>query len=166
MADRDEIPLFKESFEILSSFRYQLRKFVRFSETIARKNGVTPLQYLMMLHIKGFPGRDWATVSELAERLQAKHHGVVSLITRCEKLNLVERRRSPVDGRRIEVHLLPKGEEIVYRLARLHRDQLCALEGQFVVPVLRLDQDKTVAETTQSVSSMAAYAAHSQPETD
>jgi hypothetical protein len=29
-----------------------------------------------MLQIKGFPGRDWAGV---AERLQAKHHGVVAL---------------------------------------------------------------------------------------
>ncbi len=166
MADRDDIPLLKDSFEKLSNFRYQLRKFVRFSETIARKHGVTPLQYLMMLHIEGFPGRNWATVGELAERLQAKHHGVVSLITRCEKLDLVERRRSSVDGRRIEVHLLPKGKEIVHRLARLHRDQLCALEGEFVVPVLHPDKDKVIAETTQNVASMAAYASHSQGNTD
>ncbi|MGH8631082.1 MAG: MarR family transcriptional regulator, partial [Burkholderiales bacterium] len=70
----------KANFEKLAQFRYQLRRFLRFSEEVARRNGVTVLQYLLMLQIKGFPGREWATVGELAERLQAKHHGVVSLI--------------------------------------------------------------------------------------
>jgi hypothetical protein len=73
----------KKDFEALADFRYQLRRFLRFSEEITRRHGVTPLQYLLLLNIKGFPGREWATAGELAERLQAKHHGVVALITRC-----------------------------------------------------------------------------------
>lgn len=74
----------KTDFEKLAHFRYQLRRFLRFSEDVTRKQGVTVLQYLLMLQIKGFPGREWATVGELAERLQAKQHGVVSLVSRCE----------------------------------------------------------------------------------
>ena len=101
---------------------------------IARQHGITPLQYLMMLHIKGYPGREWATVGELAERLQTQQHGVVALISRCEKLKLVERRRSPEDRRRIEVHLIEDGQRMVERIARLHRTQLAALQGRFVVP--------------------------------
>ena len=97
------LPLDKHDFEVLSDFRYQIRKFVRFSEEVTHQHGVTPLQYLLLLHVKGYPDRDWATVGELAERLQAHQHGVVALISRCEKLGFVERRRSSEDRRRIEI---------------------------------------------------------------
>lgn len=127
----------KHDFEILSDFRYQIRQFERFSEEVTRQHGLTPLQYLLLLHVKGYPGRDWATVGELAQRLQAQQHGVVALISRCEKLELVERRRSSEDRRRIEIHLLEDGEEVINRLARLHRSQLLSLRGRFVVPDLR-----------------------------
>lgn len=95
---------------------------------------MTPQQYLLLLHVKGYPGRDWATVGELAERLQAQPHGVVALISRCEKLGFVERRRSSEDRRRIEIHLLNKGEKLLHQLARLHRAELLSLRGRFVVP--------------------------------
>ena len=92
-------PLSKKDFETLADFRYQLRRFLRFSEEVTRSHGVTPLQYLLLLNIKGFPGREWATAGELAERLQAKHHGIVALITRCEKMGFVGRNVSPEDRR-------------------------------------------------------------------
>jgi DNA-binding MarR family transcriptional regulator len=133
----DALPLNKADFETLADFRYQIRKFVRFSEKVSRQNGVTPLQYLLLLHIKGYPGRDWATVGELAERLQAQQHGVVALISRCEKQGFVERRRSSEDRRRIEIHLLENGEKLLDKVARLHRAELLSLQGSFVVPDLR-----------------------------
>jgi len=133
----DNLRLTKHDFEILANFRYQIRKFERFSERLARQHGITPRQYLLLLHIKGYPGRDWATVGELAERLQAKHHGVVALISRCEKQDFVERRRSSEDRRRIEIHLLENGERVLEKLARLHRAELLSLQGRFVVPVMR-----------------------------
>jgi hypothetical protein len=61
------MPLKKKEFEALAEFRYQLRRYLRFSEEVVRAERITPLQYLLLLHIKGFPGRDWATVGELAE---------------------------------------------------------------------------------------------------
>ena len=137
MPKPDAAPLTKRDFELLADFRYQIRKFVRFSERLARGHGIKPLQYLLLLHIKGYPGRDWATVGELAERLQAQHHGVVALISRCEKLGYVERRRSKEDRRRIEVRLRAKGENMLDKLARLHRAELLSLQGRFVVPDMR-----------------------------
>jgi DNA-binding MarR family transcriptional regulator len=125
------------SSSILSDFRYQIRKFERFSEEVTRQHGLTPLQYLLLLHVKGYPDRDWATVGELAERLQAQQHGVVALISRCEKLGFVERRRSSEDRRRIEIHLLKDGEKVINKLARLHRTELLSLRGRFVVPNVR-----------------------------
>ena len=124
----------KTEFEALAQFRYQLRRFLRFSEEVTRREGVTPLQYQLMLQIKGFPGRDWATVVELAERLQAKHHGVVALISRCELAGLVTRNASRSDMRLVEVQLTVKGEECLQRLARLHRAEHLSLRGEFAMP--------------------------------
>ena len=114
----------KKDFEALSEFRYQLRRFLRFSEEVVRAEGITPLQYLLLLHIKGFPGRDWASVGELAEKLQAHHHGTVALVSRCERLGLVKRRPSETDRRRVEIHLTSKGERAIEKLARIHRAEL------------------------------------------
>lgn len=129
--------LSKKEFEALSNFRYELRRFLRFSEEAVSREGITPLQYLLLLHIRGYRGREWATVGELAERLQTHHHGVVALVSRCEKLGLVKRRASTEDRRRVEAHLTPKGGLCVGRLALLHRNELKSLRG-IVVPDLQV----------------------------
>lgn len=116
--------LTKADFEKLSEFRYQLRRFLHVSEAILRTEGITPVQYLMLLHIKGMPGRHWATIAELAERLQTVHHGVVMLVSRCEAAGFVERRQNQTDRRQVEVHLLPYGEQRLARVAERHRGQL------------------------------------------
>jgi DNA-binding MarR family transcriptional regulator len=128
----------KPDFEQLSEFRYQMRRFERFSEMAAQEEGITPLQYLLLLHIKGFPGREWATIGELAERLQSHHHGVVALVTRCEAAELVRREPSPEDRRQVRVHLEAAGEQVLGRLAALHRAELKSLAGAFRVPQIDL----------------------------
>jgi|GEM_PF-6922976 len=47
----------RKEFEKLADFRYKLRRCSHFSEEITRRLGVTPLQYLLLLNIKGFSGR-------------------------------------------------------------------------------------------------------------
>jgi len=127
----------KREFEALSEFRYRLRRFLRFSEQVTRRHGITPLQYLLLLHVKGFPGRDWATVGELAERLQAQHHGVVALISRCEKLGWVARKQGKADRREVEIHLTASGERMAARMASLHRDEHLNPAGSFLLPQLQ-----------------------------
>jgi len=127
--------LTKTEYEKLAHFRYQLRRFLRFSEDVTHKKGITVLQYSLMLQIKGFPGRDWATVGELAERLQAKQHGVVSLISRCEAADLVSRRTSENDKRFVEVRLTAKGVRCLEQLANLHRTELQSLSGELTAAV-------------------------------
>ena len=124
-------PLGKKDFERLSLFRYRLRHFLRISETLCKRQGLTSLQYQLLLHVMGFPGRDWTTISELAERLQAHHHGVVALIDRCERLELVERHPGRNDRRVVEIHLLPKGQELLARIATQHQDELHQLLREF-----------------------------------
>ena len=134
--DRD--PLTKAEFEALSEFRFQLRRFERFSEDVVQAAGITPLQYLLLLHLKGYPGRHHATVGELAERLQAKPNGVVALVSRCEERGLVERRPSETDRRQVEIHLLAPGERLLRHLAALHRTELRTLGGVF--PIAKINR--------------------------
>lgn len=126
--------LSKETLERLSHFRYQLRSFLRVSEDICRDAQITPLQYLLLLHVRGMPGKDWANIGELAERLQAKHHGVVALVNRCEEAELVERRPAETDKRQVAVHLTAKGEAILQQLAALHLPELQRLREEFSLP--------------------------------
>lgn len=134
--------LAKVEFETLSEFRYRLRRFLRFSEQVTRKHGITPLQYMLLLHVKGFPGRNWATVGELAERLQAQHHGTVALISRCEGLGWVERRQGQADRREVEVHLTESGERMAEKMAQLHRDEHLNPAGSFLLPQLKSLQEE------------------------
>ena len=119
--------------EALSEFRFRLRSFLRFSEDAARDAGITVLQYQVLLHTQGFPGREWASVGEIAERLQAQPHGVVALVSRCEEAGLVRRKPSTVDRRLVEVHLLPKGRRMLAQLAQQH-----ALELSHLAEAVRL----------------------------
>lgn len=123
----------KVDYEALSEFRYQLRRFLHFSEEAAKAEGLTSLQYLLLLHIKGFPGRESASIGELAERLQSKHHGVVSLVSRCEAAGLVIRTPGVTDRRQVHVSLTPAGEQYLRRLAELHRTELTSLSKVFTV---------------------------------
>lgn len=120
-------------FEALSEFRYQLRRFLKFSEDAAHSVGLTPLQYLVLLHIKGYPDRDSVTVGQLAERLQMKHHGAVALVSRCEQAGLVARVQGREDRRQVLVHLTARGETHLRHLAELHRNELKSLSKVFKV---------------------------------
>ncbi|WP_374482419.1 MarR family winged helix-turn-helix transcriptional regulator [Zoogloea sp.] len=128
------VTLSQDDYRRLSHVRYQLRRFLRFSEDICHAEGLTSLQYQLLLHVKAMRGKDWASVGELAEKLQAKHHGVVALLDRCEKLGLIQRRINQEDRRQVEIHLLPEGEKVLERLAVLHQPELRMLESSFSLP--------------------------------
>jgi DNA-binding MarR family transcriptional regulator len=114
----------KEDLEAMSEFRYRLRRFLRFSEEVTRAAGVTPLQYQLMLQVRGFPGRSWATVGELAERLQAAPNGTAALVSRCESAGLVIRKPADEDRRQVRVHLTVEGEQCLLKLAALHKPEI------------------------------------------
>jgi DNA-binding MarR family transcriptional regulator len=127
----------KRHYEALADFRYQLRRFLRYSEQLCREHRMTPLQYQLLLQIAGYPGREWATITELAERLQAAHHGVVSLVTRCEIAGFVSREPDENNRRVVHVKLTAKGARAIERLAALHRDELLRHQRELVVAGLK-----------------------------
>jgi DNA-binding MarR family transcriptional regulator len=111
-------------FRALAEFRYQIRIFLNGSEEAARNADLEPQQYLLMLALRGLPAGRESSIRELAERLQLRHHSVVELVDRLEKRLLLRRERSRNDRRQVILHLTPRGEKILTRLAKQRISEL------------------------------------------
>jgi len=108
----------------LARFRYAIRRLLRFSEEAAREAGLTPSQHQLLLGVAGFTGRNDATVTDLAEFLQLRHHSVVGLIDRAQALGLVRRRANPADRREVYISLTSAGTRKLQMLSAMHRKEL------------------------------------------
>jgi DNA-binding MarR family transcriptional regulator len=124
----------KAEFESIATFRYGLRKFVRMSEQAARRARITPQQHALLLAIKGYPHRDYATVSELADRMQMRQHSMVGLIDRTEAQGLVRREHGTTDRRQVFIHLTSDGVALLHRLAAEHRHELLTMHDTLRLP--------------------------------
>jgi DNA-binding MarR family transcriptional regulator len=111
-------------YRALAEFRYELRRFLHFSEQAARAAGLEPQQHQLLLALKGMPVQKDTSVGELAERLQIQHHSTVELVNRMVERGLLARRRDESDQRRVLVGLTPYGEEVLKKLSLLHRLEL------------------------------------------
>jgi DNA-binding MarR family transcriptional regulator len=134
--------LSKAQYELLASFRFALRRFLRFSEDAAQASGLTPQQHQALLAIKGFPGRDRVTVGELAERLQIAHHSAVGLIDRLADEKLVVRETSEEDRRKVFIALTKRGEGVLETLSSAHREQLRRLSPEIGALLERLGESE------------------------
>src|SRR5262245_44506229 len=89
-------------YRALAEFRHHIRRYLDFSDQLAKKIGLEPKQYQLMLAIKGLPEDIEPTVGALARQLGIRHHSAVELADRAEKNGLVERIRT---GTYVFVHL-------------------------------------------------------------
>ena len=111
-------------YQALAEFRYQIRRFLTFSQKAARAVGIDPQQHQLMLAIRGMPEGISSSIRNLAERLQIRHHSAVELVDRSVAHGLVARQRDGIDRRRVTVHLTGKGERLLNELSLHHRDEL------------------------------------------
>jgi len=111
-------------YQALAEFRYQIRRFLHFSEQAARQAGLEPQQHQVLLVFKGLPADRKASIGELAKRLHIQHHSAVELIDRMVERGLIQRSRDEQDQRRVLVKLTPLGEEVLRTLSLLHRTEL------------------------------------------
>ncbi|HLV87033.1 MAG TPA: MarR family transcriptional regulator [Candidatus Sulfotelmatobacter sp.] len=111
-------------YQALAEFRYQIRRFLHFSEEALRAAGLERGQYQLMLAIKGMPAATRPRIRELANRMMIQHHSAVELINRMETSGLVRRERAQEDRREVLLALTPKGERLLSELALHHHEEL------------------------------------------
>ena len=111
-------------YESLANVRYQIRRFLHFSESVARAAGLEPHQHQLMLALKGLPQGVRPRVREVAERLQIQHHSAVELASRLAARGYITRERAGGDRREVLLCLTPKGERVLRELSLHHRAEL------------------------------------------
>jgi len=111
----------------LADFRFELRRFLHFSESAALNAGLQPQQHQLLLQVAGATETTAVTIAYAAERLGLKHNSTVELVDRSEREGLLERTEDAHDKRRAILRLTRKGRMILGRLAGDHAKELIEL---------------------------------------
>ena len=119
-------------FKAMAELRYQIRRFLRFSENAARQAGIEPQQHQLLMAVKGLPEGAKPTVGVLAERMQLQHHSTVELIDRLVERGYLLRLRATDDRRQVLVKLTRDGEKFLQKLALHHLQELQSAGPKFV----------------------------------
>lgn len=127
-------------YQSLAELRYQVRRFLHFSEQAAREAGLEPRQHQLMLTLKGLPTGTRPRIGELAERLQIQHHSTVELVNRLATGGYVRRHRGGQDRREVLLSLTPKGQKILRELSLHHKAELRTRGPALVVALKRAMQ--------------------------
>jgi len=119
-------------FKAMAELRYQIRRFLRFSENAAREAGIEPQQHQLLLAVRGLPAGLKPTIGALAERMQLQHHSAVELIDRLVDRGFLCRLRATDDRRQVLVKLTHDGEEFLKTLSIHHLQELQSAGPRFL----------------------------------
>ena len=117
-------PFPQSDYRALAAFRYEIRKFLAFSEQAARRAGIEPQQHQLLLAVQGLPEGTRPTIRAVAERLCVQHHTTVALVDKLESAELVRRERSELDRREVLLRLTDRGSALLHELSLVHRARL------------------------------------------
>jgi len=134
----------------LAAFRYEIRKFLAFSELAARGAGIEPQQHQLLLAVRGLPESSRPTIRAIAERLCVQHHTTVALVDKLEARGLLARERSTRDRREVLLRLTPAGAAILRRLSALHRKQLRTVAPNMVMTLQTILGESRVGHAARS----------------
>lgn len=134
------------NFKAMAELRYQIRRFLRFSENAARQAGIEPQQHQLLLAVRGLPDVLKPTIGVLAERMQLQHHSTVELIDRLVERGFLFRLRSTDDKRQVLVKLTHNGEEFLKRLSLHHLQELQSAGPTFVNVLQSLIEESSSAD--------------------
>ena len=129
-------------FETLAAFRYQVRKFLRFSKDLLSSEDLTPDQYQALLAIRAYSADRKLSIRDLAEQLQVRHHSTVGIVDQLVSRAVVVRQVAPDDRRKILLSLTEKGEELVERLAPPHHRELSRLSPEMIRTLERISAER------------------------
>ncbi|SFL35424.1 MarR family winged helix-turn-helix transcriptional regulator [Methylorubrum salsuginis] len=126
--DSKGAPLSRSHYAALAAFRYELRRFLAFSEAAATQAGLPPQQHQALLTVAGHPGPEPPTVGHVAERLMIAPHSAAELVARMVEAKLLAKSRGVQDRRRMELALTPEAEARLHQLTAAHLTELRSLE--------------------------------------
>jgi len=143
------LPKLPNETQLLAQFRYEIRRFLQFSEQAATAAGLLPQQHQLLLQIAGAPDGTLVTLSHLAHVLGLRHHTVVELSKRCEVAGLVRRTHDLNDRRCVVLELTDQGQAALDQLSEAHARQLRELAPSLIEALTRIGNAK---KTTASRS--------------
>ena len=108
----------------LAEFRFQLRRFLHFSNVAAEEAGLRPQQYQLLQCVSGMPDELEPTIAHVAARMLLRHNSAVELVDRTIEQGLLKRIADPTDHRRILLRVTPQGERVLESLAAYHLEEL------------------------------------------
>jgi DNA-binding MarR family transcriptional regulator len=134
--------LSQNQYTAIATFRYELRRFLAFSEAAAAGVGLPPQQHQALLIIAGHAGPGRPTVGVVADKLLIAAHTAAELVARMEAAGLVTKQTSADDKRRVELALTPKAAELLRQLTAAHLEELKTLEPALAKAVGRLSRNR------------------------
>jgi DNA-binding MarR family transcriptional regulator len=136
-------------FTALAEFRYEIRRFLKFSEEAARAVRIEPQQHQALLAIKGLPNEARATVGVLAERLQVHHHSAVELLNRLQLKGLIQRSYDAQDRRVVLLNVTERGENLLRKLSAVHYEELRTAGPRLLIALKRAIRAKPSSKPFQ-----------------
>jgi len=124
-------PIGDPDYRALADLRYQLRRFLAFSEQTARDVGLEPRQHQLLLAVRGHPHEAGPTIGQVADYLLIRHHSAVELATRIEEAGMITRVRDAHDHRVVRLQLAPAGAAVLESLTTAHLEELERLTPLF-----------------------------------
>lgn len=118
-------------YQRLLTVRSALRRFERWSAEQAAEHGLTASQHQLMLAIRGHDEPQGPTIGQVADYLLTRHHSVVELVDRTERLGLIIRNGDPDDHRVVRLTLAEHGARVLESLTGAHLEELDRLTTLF-----------------------------------
>lgn len=129
-------------YRAMSEFRHQIRRFLRFSEESAQQAGVEPQQHLLLLSVRGLQPGEKPSIRVIADRLLLKHHSVVELVDRSERMGLVRRVADKNDRRQVLLELTAKGERTLQKIFVQNREKLRSQANELTEALMRITREQ------------------------
>jgi DNA-binding MarR family transcriptional regulator len=126
----------------IAAFRYELRRFMAFSEAAAAASLKPAQQHQALLAIAGHAGAERPSVGTIAEQLLVAPHTAAELVSRMVDAGLVTKTPSRDDRRRLELVLTAKSELLLRHLTLAHLNELKTLEPALLRALGRLKDPK------------------------
>ncbi len=127
-----------EQYRRLAEFRYQMRRFLHFSQQAASEAGIHPRQYQLLQVIAGIPEDMSPTIAAVASRMCLRHNSAVELVNRTIEANLIRKAPDPVDHRRLLLQITPSGQKLLASLVEFHLRELDELGPELIRSLKRV----------------------------